>query len=774
MRIADIKLGYSCNNNCVFCAVKTDAAFLKKEGKAIDRSFNQYINELRKSRKSFDRVVITGGEPTIRKDIFRILDYAKSLNYNIEIQTNGRMLSYLKFARKFIKHNATYLVSIHGHNKKIHELLTRVLDSFEQTTEGIKNLLYLKQNVGTNTIITKQNYKYLKDIAKYISNLGVKRMNFAFPDITGNCFKNFDNIVPEYSQIAPYLLDLLNYCKSRKVNCSTEDIPFCFLKGYAEYCESYSRASLKEVNTLRGTVYNPPLHTRKTEKCRGCRYYNKCEGIHYLYIQKKGDDELNPIMQLKANDLIAQASKLYVSKRKNNFLVIEPETASWAIVGKNLMNLLDRIKNPIVVKTLLKDRDRKEKTKKAILKFYNLGIIKINKKQVVTPKILKKYQNSYPTLCNIYLTNICNLRCKYCYTDSSGKGPKMSLETMKKIIDKILELPNQRFTFEFNGGEALLLFDTIEKAVRYGYKRAQQMKKGIKFAMQSNGTLITQKIAQSLRNNSIGIGISLDGPREIHDENRIYPNGKGSFDDVMKGVEILKRSEIKVGAITVVSDPKNLRKIYDFMRINKIHGVQFNPYYVQGRAKEDKMNDRAQQKFANEHLKLLDLTLRRGDKMRMAMITHMLGNIISRERNFMCMRSPCGAGTSYISIDPKGNIYPCQKMYSKEFYIGNIHDNKSIKQILDSLLLVRTLKRRTVNNIPECKKCPLKWFCGSSCTLMSYYAYNSFFRKSKMCSYYKKMYTSLFWRLFEQKKEPSNYLKPYFLAFKHHDLIKED
>ena len=133
------QLGYSCNDNCWHC-------FLPMNEFKRDLTTEQVISVLEKARKEgVDIIALTGGEPTIRKDIFEIVEYANGLGFErIEIQTNGRMLSLSGFAKKLEKAGATDIyLSIHSHIKEVQNFITRT-NSFDETVEGSDILPRLK------------------------------------------------------------------------------------------------------------------------------------------------------------------------------------------------------------------------------------------------------------------------------------------------------------------------------------------------------------------------------------------------------------------------------------------------------------------------------------------------------------------------------------------------------------------------------------------------------------------------------------------------------
>src|SRR5437870_363492 len=99
-RRADIKTGYTCNSNCVFCVIG-DKLFTG------DRPTGDVIEEMKLSRKTCDDIVFTGAEVTLRPDFFHLLEAARRLGYrNIQVQTNGRLFAYPEFCQKAIKAGA--------------------------------------------------------------------------------------------------------------------------------------------------------------------------------------------------------------------------------------------------------------------------------------------------------------------------------------------------------------------------------------------------------------------------------------------------------------------------------------------------------------------------------------------------------------------------------------------------------------------------------------------------------------------------------------------
>lgn len=291
---ADIKTGFLCNNNCRFCV----QAHKKKFG---NRTTEEIREDLEKARKNCPEVVFTGGEVTIRKDIIDLVKYAKKLGFKrIQLQTNARMLSYKDLCVKLIKAGANeFSPAIHGHIPQLHDYLTTVKGSFNQTVQGIKNLKELDQYIITNTVVTKPNYRYLPELAKLLVSLEVDQYQFAFPHAVGNALKNFDQIMPWISLAAPYIHKGLQVGIDAGIKVMAEAMPFCVMRGYEKYCSEFyiPEGEIRDVDMFTpdwGKVRKEQGKV-KFSQCKECKYDKVCEGPWKEYPERRGSEEFQPI-----------------------------------------------------------------------------------------------------------------------------------------------------------------------------------------------------------------------------------------------------------------------------------------------------------------------------------------------------------------------------------------------------------------------------------------------------------------------------------------------
>jgi MoaA/NifB/PqqE/SkfB family radical SAM enzyme len=295
MKRVDIKTGFLCNNNCMFCA----QAHNRGKGNKTTEQIKEDLSLAKKNNCT--GVVFTGGETTIRKDLFEIVSYAKQLSFrSIQLQTNGRMLAYKPLCQKLINLGVNeFSPALHGHTSTIHDSLTRCKGSFDQTIKGIKNVRELDQFIVTNSVVTRKNYQYLPELAELLVKLEVNQFQMAFVHPIGNAYRYYHEIVPKMSLAAPYIHKALQIGINAGITVMAEAMPYCLMQGY----EKYVSERYIPLTEIRGYDYidlnykNTRIREGKAKfpQCEGCRYDNVCEGPWKEYPEKFGSKEFKPI-----------------------------------------------------------------------------------------------------------------------------------------------------------------------------------------------------------------------------------------------------------------------------------------------------------------------------------------------------------------------------------------------------------------------------------------------------------------------------------------------
>lgn len=337
----------------------------------------------------------------------------------------------------------------------------------------------------------------------------------------------------------------------------------------------------------------------------------------------------------------------------------------------------------------------------------------------------------------LHTSDACNMRCKYCYAEDNiyDECPnKMSAKVMIDAINKFFD--EDEFYVLFHGREPLTNIDQILETVKYFRNNNK-----IHFILQTNGMLLNDSIIDELFNLGVKINISIDGFDDNANELRINnftKNYSQKITNLLKKYEnispilILHRNNIdKIEDISKTLKEQN----HNFVAYNFLWPTADNPSLDKYVVDTDTLFLRLKELFENSiendnysshfAFKERDLYL-------------LYGRVVYRHiNNYMCNKSPCGAGKICICVNHNGDVYPCTTVNGqKENYMGNI--NKNTKQeILDSDYI---LKHRDITKIKECKECPFQVFCGGgACSGLLYNYKKDINFKSIYCNYYYNM-----------------------------------
>jgi len=324
----------------------------------------------------------------------------------------------------------------------------------------------------------------------------------------------------------------------------------------------------------------------------------------------------------------------------------------------------------------------------------------------------------------LQVTQECNLRCDYCVYSEDGSyntrthaRRSMDFETAKKAVDYVLKcsVDQNDVIFGFYGGEPLLELELVEKIIKYIKEKCGT--KSVTLSMTTNGTLLTLDVYERLVQNDVTILISLDGPKAIHDSARKYPDGRGSFDDIVKNISAIqaKHPEAKdklsfLAVTTPEIDDSCLDDLYKMDEIFPYYGVSLtylSDTYIE---REIKFSEEFTAMSMQERVKLFLHMLGRLDKNKVSGII-----LDDAERIRMKYRElrritelptifhhggPCLAGPQRLFLSVEGMYYPCERVSetSEVMKIGDVDSGVSVE------------KANIVNNVgkiteDECKKC---------------------------------------------------------------------
>lgn len=186
-----------CNNRCIWCYEGSSPEKVKQ------MSYERAVRVIDKLKiLGIKECVITGGEPTLHPDLFKIIEYLKQNRIKTTLLTNGRRLKDMDYTKSLLTTGVDRIaVSIEG-LKETHEKITGAKGSFDETLAGIKNLIKLNANFNTITTIGKTNLREIEDLYSFLNNLGVKSIVF---NVAGPSFLRKHNETPNLTELAELL-----------------------------------------------------------------------------------------------------------------------------------------------------------------------------------------------------------------------------------------------------------------------------------------------------------------------------------------------------------------------------------------------------------------------------------------------------------------------------------------------------------------------------------------------------------------------------------------
>ncbi len=291
----DLKVGWSCNNRCTFC-VQGD-----KRDLYPDRDTASLRKLIEEGRPGSAELVLTGGEPTVRRDLPELIAHARAVGYErVQLQTNGRMLCNRPRLAALISAGLTEVSpALHGPDPDTHDALTRAPGSFKQTLRGIRNAREAGLPVVLNSVVVKANVRQLPRMAELFVRLDVVSFQLAFVHALGTAGQDVAAIMPRFTEAMPWILRALTVGRAAGVRCWTEAVPLCFLPGF-EHHASEPRIPRTRIVDAEMVVPDYTATRRDEGKCKGpacvgCAVQTLCEGPWKEYPQTYGWDEFRPV-----------------------------------------------------------------------------------------------------------------------------------------------------------------------------------------------------------------------------------------------------------------------------------------------------------------------------------------------------------------------------------------------------------------------------------------------------------------------------------------------
>ena len=317
----------------------------------------------------------------------------------------------------------------------------------------------------------------------------------------------------------------------------------------------------------------------------------------------------------------------------------------------------------------------------------------------------------------------CNMRCRYCfYTDEAENRAvasmgRMTPEAMRLIADKALAWADGDCTFAFQGGEPSLAGLDFFRGLT-DYVSAHPNPRGVRvhYAFQTNGYALDEAWAQWFAQNKVLVGISLDGPKELHDRYRVDRAGKGTFNRVMASIRLLERHGVDFNILTVVSaaNARRGQQVYSFF---EKQGFRYQQYVecldpigeVQG-GHEYSLTPERYEAFLKSMFNAWYQDMRAGRYVYNRYFENLMMLLTGQAPESCNLRGVCAP--QWV-IEADGSVYPCDFYALDQWRLGNILTDsfETMEEVRQTSGFVEWSRR-----LPEdCKACRWLPLCRNGC-----------------------------------------------------------
>lgn len=319
-------------------------------------------------------------------------------------------------------------------------------------------------------------------------------------------------------------------------------------------------------------------------------------------------------------------------------------------------------------------------------------------------------------------SSACNLKCTYCFYHSLSESREvksygiMREEVLENMVKRVLNEADEHCSFAFQGGEPTLAgLEFFEKLTgfqkKYNHKRLK-----IYNSIQTNGTLIDEKWAKFLSENNFLVGLSIDGPKEIHNLNRKDCLGLDTFNKVEKTAELFKKYNVEFNILCVVTSntAKHVKKVYKYFKEKDFKFLQFinclDPLYEEWGSYKYSLKPKDYSKFLKELFDEWYKDFMNGNRISIRYFDSLLETMIFGKSSSCGMNGTC---TCQFVIESDGGVYPCDFYVLDKWKLGNIEDI-TMKELFETKTNHEFIKS-SFKIDEECKKC--RWFtlCKGGC-----------------------------------------------------------
>jgi uncharacterized protein len=321
------------------------------------------------------------------------------------------------------------------------------------------------------------------------------------------------------------------------------------------------------------------------------------------------------------------------------------------------------------------------------------------------------------------VSSACNLNCSYCYYSvenskiGSAVNSRIEFDLLEKYISQHIEATtDDLILFSWHGGEPTLAgIDFYRKAVEIQKKYLPVGKKLVN-GIQTNGTLINDEWCRFLKSENFLVGISMDGPEEFHDRFRLKNNGQGTFNEVLRGYQLLQRYEITTEILCVVNaiNVEYPQEVYRFFKSLNAGFITFLPLVERkSRSKtEVTENTVSPEAFGKFLVQIFDEWIENDiGKVTVQIFDEALRPAFDKEHTLCIFKENCGG---VPVIESNGDFYSCDHFVNPQHLLGNISE-KSVSDFLDSAEQKAFGKAKSLTLPEYCRNCEVLAMCNGEC-----------------------------------------------------------
>lgn len=355
----------------------------------------------------------------------------------------------------------------------------------------------------------------------------------------------------------------------------------------------------------------------------------------------------------------------------------------------------------------------------------------------------------------LHLTDYCNLHCRYCFIEGnipeSYERQNMAEEVIEKAIDKFGKVINGKSfpkppSIVFYGGEPLVNWKVMKHGLEYLRRNQEKgsLPAEIDKILITNGILITSEIAKELKKHEVMVSVSIDGSKEIHDLNRVFRNGKGSFQKTMVGFRILQQAGLRPTVSCVLSKEslEHASDIIHWLVGLGIRALGFNHVSIVPHVSS--YDPVYEVNFGEALLRVQEIIQEEYPDVYERRMNHKINAFLDRR----ILKADCTGCGEQMSVSPDGQIGICQGyMGSRETFSGSVFDAE-YDPTIDPVFI--EWSQRSPLNMPQCYQCPALATCGGGCPRNADFLNGSIWEvDSAFCHFAKKAQEWMIWKKYE-------------------------